>query len=138
MPYIDLKIDPIPSPQQTQVLTQGVTDAMAEVAGKRGEVTAVRVTGSAAAAWTIGGTVSDIPTAYLDVKITQGTNSQREKAALIERLHRLLLETLGELAEASYIVIHELPAENWGYAGVTQAARAENRLKADNLATQEA
>ena len=31
------------------------------------------------------------------------------------------------LAEASYLVVHELPAESWGYAGVTQAARAAGR-----------
>jgi 4-oxalocrotonate tautomerase len=97
---------------------------MAVVAGKRREVTAVRIAGSEAALWTIGGTACDKTTAYVDVKITHGSNSLQEKAALIGRLHSLLTETLGELAEASYIVIHELPAENWGYAGSTQAERA--------------
>jgi 4-oxalocrotonate tautomerase len=87
-------------------------------------VTAVRLAGSEAALWTIGGSACDKTTAYVDVKITQGSNSRQEKALLIEHLHHLLTETLGELAEASYIVIHELPAESWGYAGSTQAARA--------------
>ena len=63
-----------------------------------------------------------------EVKNTAGTNSREEKAALLQRLHRLLVDTLDELAEASYIVIHELPAENWGYAGLTQAARAAGKL----------
>jgi 4-oxalocrotonate tautomerase len=127
MPYIDLKIEPTPTPKQADRLARGVTDALVSVAGKRREVTAVRISGSEAALWTIGGSACNKPTAYLDVKITQDTNNRKEKSLLIERLHRLLYETLGELAEASYIVIHELPAGSWGYAGLTQAARAENK-----------
>jgi 4-oxalocrotonate tautomerase len=34
-----------------------------------------------------------------------------------------LNELLGPLAEASYIIVRELPAEDWGYGGHTQAAR---------------
>ncbi len=125
MPYIALTIDPMPTREQADTLARGITDALAEEAGKRREVTAVRISGSEAALlWTIGGEPCDKPTAYLDVKITQGSNSPDEKAGLIARLQRLLVETLGELAEASYIVIHELQAENWGYAGLTQAVRA--------------
>jgi 4-oxalocrotonate tautomerase len=127
MPYIDLKIEPTPSPEQADTLARGVTDALVTVAGKRREVTAVRIAGCEASLWTLGGSACDKCTAYVDVKITQGSNSQQEKAALIERLHRLLRETLGELAEASYIVIHELPAESWGYAGLTQGARAAGK-----------
>jgi 4-oxalocrotonate tautomerase len=128
MPYIELKIEPTPSPDQADTLARGVTEAMVAVVGKRREVTAVRIAASEAVLWTLGESACDKTTAYLDVKITQGSNSRPEKAALIERLHRLLTETLGELAEASYIVIHELPAENWGYAGFTQAARAGVKL----------
>jgi 4-oxalocrotonate tautomerase len=86
-------------------------------------VTAVRI-GGTEAYWSIGGESSDSTTAYLDAKITAGSNSAEEKGALLQRLHALLVDTMGELAEASYLVVHELPAENWGYAGVTQAARA--------------
>ena len=57
------------------------------------------------------------------MKITAGTNSESDKGALIARLNRLLREELGGLAEASYIVIHEVPAGSWGYSGITQAAR---------------
>jgi 4-oxalocrotonate tautomerase len=128
MPYIALTIDPKPTPEQAETLARGITHALAEAAGKRREVTAVRIAGSDALLWTIDAGPPDKPTAYLDVKITRGSNSQDEKASLIARLHWLLVETLGELAEASYIVIHELPAESWGYAGLTQSARAGGAL----------
>ena len=124
MPYIDLKIHPAPDEAQTRLLAEGVTRAMADIAGKRREVTAVHVTAADTALWTIAGEASREPIAYVDVKITAGTNSQEEKAALLRRIHGMLVETLGSLAEASYIVIHELPAENWGYAGLSQAERA--------------
>lgn len=128
MPYIDLLVHPGISDEQAAVLADDITDAMVEVMGKRREVTAVRVAGANATVWTLGGAPAASPTAYLDVKITAGTNSPAEKEELVRRLHGLLKATLGALAEASYVVVHELPAENWGYSGMTQAARAGSRL----------
>jgi 4-oxalocrotonate tautomerase len=128
MPYIDLRIHPAPNDEQAAALARGVTDIMANVAGKRREVTAVRIGAGGAALWTIGGVSCATTTAYVDLKITAGTNSREEKAGLVRHLHRLLSDTFGELAEASYVVVHELPAENWGYAGLTQAARAAGRI----------
>lgn len=127
MPYIDLKIHPAPDEAQARALAEGVARAMVDIAGKRLEVTAVRVTAADSALWTIAGEASLEPTAFVDIKITAGTNSQDEKAALLRRIHGMLVEALGSLAEASYIVIHELPAENWGYAGLSQAERAAAR-----------
>lgn len=128
MPYINLELQPAPTPEQSTRLARGITDAMVEVTNKRGEVTAVRIA-SSQNLWTIGGEAINTPTAYMDVKITAGTNTTEEKAALQQHLHRLLIDTLGELAEASYIVIHELPAENWGYAGISQSARAQQNQR---------
>jgi len=127
MPFIDLYLQPVPSPEQAGTLARGITDAMVEVAEKRRDLTSVRIADARAACWTIGGESCPGATAYLDVKITAGSNSREEKAALLRRLHRLLVDTLGELAEASYIVIHELPADAWGYAGRSQASRAAER-----------
>ncbi|MCB1877809.1 MAG: tautomerase family protein [Chromatiales bacterium] len=124
MPYIEVKIEPAPTANQATVLADGITKAMVELMGKRQEVTAVRIATGDTALWTIGGTPCAKPTAHLRAEITVGTNSSAEKAEFLKRMHILLVETLGELAEASYIVIHEIPAENWGYGGKTQAARA--------------
>jgi 4-oxalocrotonate tautomerase len=35
----------------------------------------------------------------------------------------MLEEVAGPVAEVSYLVIHELPADAWGYGGLSQAAR---------------
>lgn len=123
MPYIDLMVHPAVTPQQADVLATGITDAMVEVMGKRRDLTAVRVAPAAATLWSIGGEACGAPTAYLEVKITAGSNSETDKAQLLQRLHALLDSTLGGLAKASYIVVHELAADSWGYSGQTQAAR---------------
>jgi 4-oxalocrotonate tautomerase len=63
----------------------------------------------------------------MDIKVTAGTNSDAEKAAMVEAGHTLLVDVLGVLPEATYVIIHDLPGGNWGYAGKTQAARAQAR-----------
>ena len=36
----------------------------------------------------------------------------------------------GPLAEASYVIVRELPAGDWGYGGLTQATRQADRQTA--------
>ncbi|MBI2306609.1 MAG: tautomerase family protein [Rhodocyclales bacterium] len=107
------------------------TDLIVDLLGKRREVTAVLVECKDGAAWHIGGEalarVGDAAPgttpAHCEIAITAGTNTPAEKARMIAAAHALLTETLGGVPEASYVVIRELPAENWGYAGRTQASR---------------
>lgn len=133
MPYVSLNIQPPPSREQAARLAEGITSALAEETGKRRAVTAVRISAEPALLWTINASPTQSTTAFLDVKITAGTNSEPEKAALLTRLHALLESTLGPLAEASYLVIHELPAECWGYAGLSQADRMRAAQTRDAL-----
>ncbi|HXE36939.1 MAG TPA: tautomerase family protein, partial [Azonexus sp.] len=94
---------------------------------KRAEVTAVHVNCVAADGWCIAGEplAETLTPAHSEIYITAGTNTAAEKAAMIAALHRLLVESCGALPEASYVVIHEIPATDWGYAGQTQAARQQ-------------
>lgn len=123
MPFIDVCTYPAVPPSQAMRIAQGITTAMGEIMGKRQDLTAVRIWGMEDTLWAIGSEIPAIPTAFVDVKVTAGTNTAEEKARLMEHLYSLLGDVLGSLAEASYVVIHELPAENWGYGGQTQAAR---------------
>lgn len=127
MPYIELLVFPPASPEEAATLARGITDAMARIMGKHREVTAVRIAGADTALWALGGEPASDRVACLDIKITAGTNRAEEKAALIGHLHGLLETTLGPLVEASYIMVHELPAGDWGYHGMTQAARSQGK-----------
>jgi 4-oxalocrotonate tautomerase len=62
----------------------------------------------------------------LEISITQGTNTQEEKAAFIQAAFAELQRQLagdGVLAPASYVVVRELPASDWGHGGRTQRSR---------------
>ncbi len=128
MPYISLEIHPLPTQPQAKALARAITQAMVDIMGKRGAVTAVHISGMPVLLWTVGNESCTQPTAYAEIKITEGTNSPDEKAELIRQVHLSLKETLGDLTEASYTVIHEVPAENWGYAGRTQRDRQLARV----------
>ena len=80
-----------------------------------------------AARWLVGGTDVQPPTAMLEISITQGTNTAAQKAAFIARTFAELEGQLGHgqgLELASYVIVREVPASDWGYGGQTQAARA--------------
>ena len=58
--------------------------------------------------------------------MTAGTNSTEQKAAFIAAAFAELQQQLapdGQLEAASYVIVHELPATDWGYGGQTQRAR---------------
>lgn len=61
--------------------------------------------------------------AHLEVIVTEGTSSPAEKARFLEGADALLRRALGPLPEATYVVVREVPADAWGFAGRTQAAR---------------
>ena len=43
---------------------------------------------------------------------------------LVDAVFQGMSEILGEVADASYIIVNEVPAANWGYAGKTQEYRS--------------
>lgn len=134
MPYINIRTagEPLTSEQVRQLVT-GTTEHMTHIMGKKGELTSVRIESAEAQYWGIGGVLASDRqnrAAHMDIKVTKGTNSDAEKAAMVEASHTLLVDVLGVLPEATYVVIHDLPAGNWGYAGKTQAARAKAAIAA--------
>ena len=76
--------------------------------------------------WTIGGTLlaeKNSAALFLEVKVTEGTNTKNEKAAYIEAVFKVIASLLGNIEPASYIVIQEVRADAWGYGGTTQESR---------------
>ena len=126
MPTLVLQIAPPQTPDRHQSLARALTDLTVRLLGKRREVTAVVIDDLPAARWYIGGAPVEQPTALLEISITQGTNTGEEKGAFIQAAFAELQRQLagdGVLAPASYVVVRELPASDWGYGGRTQQAR---------------
>jgi 4-oxalocrotonate tautomerase len=130
MPTLNLKVAPLQNPERYAALARALTRITAQQLGKRPEVTAVTIEDLPAARWYIGGRQAQQPTALLEISITRGTNTPPEKQAFIEaafaELQRQLAEG-GALEEASYVIVRELPATDWGYDGVTQWERKRAR-----------
>ncbi len=55
--------------------------------------------------------------------MTEGTNTKDEKAAYVEKVFAAMTAALGELHPASYVVVHDVGADSWGYGGRTQEFR---------------
>jgi 4-oxalocrotonate tautomerase len=126
MPTLVLKLTPLQNPERYEALARRLTDLTVQLLGKRREVTAVVIDDLPAARWHIGGAPVAQPTALLEISITQGTNTEEEKATFIAAAFAELQRQLagdGALAAASYVVVRELPASDWGYGGRTQQAR---------------
>jgi 4-oxalocrotonate tautomerase len=126
MPTLQLKISPLQNPARYQSLAQALTELSTRLLGKRQEVTAVMIEDLPAAQWFVGGREVPGPTACLEISITQGSNTAQEKAAFIAAAFAELQSQLGAgqaLEPASYVIVREVPATDWGYGGQTQAAR---------------
>lgn len=125
MPILHLKLAAAPAAGVQDRLAERLTAITHSILGKRREVTAIDI--EAVSRWYVGGAATRRATAFLEISITEGTNTDREKEAWIQAAWRDLREELGELEEASYIVVREIPAEDWGYGGVTQLARRHQK-----------
>jgi 4-oxalocrotonate tautomerase len=116
-----------------QSLARALTELTAQLLGKRPDVTAVIIEDLSAAQWYVGGGEVQRPTVCLEISITQGTNTAQEKAAFIAAAFAELQTQLGKgqpLEPASYVIVREVPATDWGYGGQTQEARKPERASA--------
>ncbi|MBB2965155.1 tautomerase family protein [Methylobacterium sp. R2-1] len=127
MPFVSLKIaGPEIGSATVAELQCGITALMAEVLGKRADLTAVLVEPAPAGSWAVGGEAVTLA-AHVEARVTLGTNTAEEKARFVAAAHDLLMRTLpGRLPLATYVVVQEVPADAWGYGGLTQAERASD------------
>jgi 4-oxalocrotonate tautomerase len=128
MPFINVKVaGPQLERSQTVALQKGITALMAEILHKKGPLTAVLVEQLPAAGWSIGGEPV-IRAAQLDAYVSAGTNTAEEKTRFVAEAFALLRRVLGpELPEISYVLVHDVPMNSWGYGGLTQEYRAQQR-----------
>lgn len=128
MPFVRLTTAAPLTSDARRELASGITELMAHVLHKKRELTAVLVE-TPDAQWTIGG--ADEPKSlHLEASITAGTNTVSEKAEFLRAAMDLLRHQVGSLPEATYVVVREIPATDWGYDGRTQAARSNRRQRA--------
>jgi len=126
MPYLSAKLSGAPSADTTRRVAGALADLTVEVLGKRRELTSVAVELVPSEQWFAGGASvasQHLHTFFLDIKVTEGTNTKDEKASFVSEAFTALEAILGKLHPASYVVIDEVRADAWGYGGATQEHR---------------
>jgi 4-oxalocrotonate tautomerase len=117
--------------EQRKLLYKKTTSLMNTVMGKQPEVTVVHIQESDSQQWSVNAvplTNKGPVAAYVEIKITCGTNTPQEKAEMISETIKMLQRVVGATHEACYVVIDDIPADSWGYNGKSQAARASSKL----------
>lgn len=106
-------------------LQRRATDLMSDILGKRRDLTVIAVEQAVAAAWSVGGQALEGSgrCAQIEAFITAASNSEEQKSAFLKAAHALLLDILGRVDAPVYVIVHEVPAPDWGYDGLSQAAR---------------
>jgi 4-oxalocrotonate tautomerase len=125
MPFVSAILCAQPSPSLTARAVVALTDLTEKVLGKERERVTVAVHYLPEGQWARGG----VPARgfYVDVKITASSNSRDDKARYVREVNRALQSLLG--GSSGYVVVDEIPADAWGYAGETQELRyARDRL----------
>jgi 4-oxalocrotonate tautomerase len=134
MPYIAIKIASKPDPHLGPRAASALTHLTERILKKTPSLAAVTVEHVDANNWFVGGkSLAELAQAsfWLDIKITEGTNTKQEISDYIAAVFEGMKELLGELSDTSYVMVHSVPAFAWGYGGKSQEFRfVSGKLKA--------
>jgi len=107
-------------------IAAAASELSSSILHKDPDVTAVIVQAVNANDWFAGGrslAEQNLASVWFDIHITDGTNSKDEKAAFIAAVFKRFGELLGPLHTESYIHVHDVRADAYGYGGLTQERR---------------
>ena len=124
MPIITLSINCELSSNARLATVERLTDITSTVLGKKRELTVVRIDTSVSCDFYIAGKPTNYTVAYLEIVITEGSNTPTEKTAWLKATWQMLSETLGIAIQPNYILVKEIPGDSWGYNGLSQIFRS--------------
>jgi 4-oxalocrotonate tautomerase len=107
-------------------IAAAVTELTATILRKDPKVTAVIVKSVDAADWFAGGSSlaeQGLASFWLDVHVSEGTNTKDEKADYLAATFRRMGELLGPLHHESYLHVDEVRGDAYGFGGLTQERR---------------
>ncbi len=126
MPILNVKLSANPSPELTKTVATTIVDLTAQILHKKPTLTAIAIDYVDPQNWIVGGTTlaqQQKSSFYLDIKIVDGTNTKGEKAQYVAEVFAAMERLLGNLHSESYIYVHDVRADAYGYGGKTQEYR---------------
>lgn len=123
---ITVEVAAEPDARLTKEIVQTVTGLTAGVLGKDPRVTAVAVSYVPRRQWFVGGQSAEElgkGAFFVDVRISDGTNTKDEKARYVAETFAAMERLLGPLHPESYVHVNDVRADAYGYGGLTQERR---------------
>ena len=114
------------TPSLKAEIAGAVSDLTAQILRKDPKVTAIIVRSVDAADWFAGGrslAEQGLASFWLDVHVSEGTNTKDEKAAYLAAVFTRMGELLGPLHNESYAHVDEVKGDSYGFGGLTQERR---------------
>ncbi len=126
MPILNVKVSGDKDVQVTKKITTLLLDTTTRILKKKPEVTAITIQYVPSDCWVIGGELlseQSKSSFYLDIKVTDETNTKDEKADYIREVFEGFKGILGDLHDESYIYVEDVRAAAYGFGGKTQEFR---------------
>jgi 4-oxalocrotonate tautomerase len=126
MPILNVKVSGDKDVQVTRKITTLLLDTTTRILKKKPEVTAITIQYVPSDCWVIRGELlseQSKSSFYLDIKVTDETNTKDEKADYIREVFEGFKGILGDLHDESYIYVEDVRAAAYGYGGRTQEFR---------------
>ncbi|WP_315774009.1 MULTISPECIES: 4-oxalocrotonate tautomerase family protein [unclassified Bradyrhizobium] len=114
------------SPALKKDIADAVTELTARILRKDPKVTAVIVSEADAADWFAGGAAlaeQGLSSYWIDVHVSEGTNTKDEKAAYLAAVFARMAELIGPLHHETYLHVDEVKADAYGFGGLSQERR---------------
>lgn len=114
------------SPSLKADVANAVSELTAKILRKDPGVTAIIVKSVDASDWFAGGkslAEQKLASYWIDIHVTEGTNTKDEKAAYLAAMFKRMAEILGPLHPETYLHVDEVKGDAYGYGGLTQERR---------------
>ncbi|MGV7242756.1 tautomerase family protein [Caballeronia sp. M23-90] len=126
MPILNVKVSGEKSAEKVLAISDMLLELTSSLLGKKRDVTAITIQFVNPDSWVIAGkplTEHKKASFYMDIKVTDETNTKDEKARYIAEVYAGFARILGDLHEESYIYVEDVRAASYGYGGRTQEYR---------------
>ena len=107
-------------------IAAAVSELTATILHKDPKVTAIITKQVDAADWFAGGkslAEQKLASYWIDIHVSEGTNTKDEKAAYLAAMFVRMAELLGPLHEETYLHVDEVKSDAYGFGGLTQERR---------------
>jgi 4-oxalocrotonate tautomerase len=114
------------APSLKAAIAAAVSDLTARILHKDPNLTAIIVKSVDPADWFAGAkslAEQKLASFWLDIHVTDGTNTKDEKAAYIAAMFEQMGTLLGPLHHESYLHVDEVRGDAYGFGGLTQERR---------------